>query len=525
MLPWGYPDRHGDCRGKAKAGPRVSDGCGGMGWSACRLGSTFTEGERPPRTPAGSHQRPQAGLSCSAGPPCTAQCNPQSLRSSTAAQRLNHTGIMELAFIILAALLAATNTSPAPEVDELLKSEIEVAAAESRKLADDLAGMLERLEIEDDRSAAVDAAVLGDQDEVEAALKEMVEKIENLAEASEESSTETVSGLVKKKRVKEQELRKTLEQLELVASQIEEAADSADSIEEVDTIEKIAKLLQSISDKVDTSNKDDEDDEEVFRKQFAKEQSETGLELNGIAEMIKSLEKVTKDLRDDDNEDDTDDDDNEDEDDEDQGERKQRPRGGKQIDQGLENDVFDEDKSSLDSTANRLLDVLDLEDLEEANKSSGAPAEKARGGKADDGEDCEGKVAEDRVRVCLPKPKTQRSPVKLPSAKVEEHSTCLDVSRAICNETSAVLSREVCTYAYLQADVLAPVQSAELTFQPRVEKLGVTRCHVVPEKHGYRQVEVEKCVMEFIDSPYILPDLAINVDDFLQLQLPEPDKK
>merc|ERR1719339_272118 len=101
-------------------------------------------------------------------------------------------------------------------------------------------------------------------------------------------------GLVKKKRVKEQELRKTLEQLELVASQIEEAADTADSIEEVDTIEKIAKLLQSISNKVEANNEDDDDDdEEVFRRQFAKEQSQTGLELNGIAEMIKSLAKMT----------------------------------------------------------------------------------------------------------------------------------------------------------------------------------------------------------------------------------------
>merc|ERR1712181_201192 len=111
-------------------------------------------------------------------------------------------------------------------------------------------------------------------------------------------------------RVKEQELRKTLEQLELVAAQIEEAADTADSIEEVDTIEKIAKLLQSISNKVEANNEDDDDDdEEVFRRQFAKQQSQTGLELNGIAEMIKSLEKVTKDLTDDD---DSDDDDEED---------------------------------------------------------------------------------------------------------------------------------------------------------------------------------------------------------------------
>ena len=197
-----------------------------------------------------------------------------------------------------------------------------------RHLADELAGMLDRLEIEEERSAAVNAAVLGEQEEVEEALKVaehlysrslqiipsifiqfnysflitfqvMVEKIENLAKASEETSSETVSGLVKKKRVKEQELRKTLEQLELVASQIEEAADTADSIEEVDTIEKIAKLLQSISNKVEANNEDEDDDEEVFRRQFAKDQSQTGLELNGIAEMIKSLEKVTKDLTED----------------------------------------------------------------------------------------------------------------------------------------------------------------------------------------------------------------------------------
>merc|ERR1719234_2854327 len=236
------------------------------------------------------------------------------------------------------------------QVDEVLKSEISQAASESRHLADELAGMLDRLEIEEDRSAAINAAVLGEQEEVEAALKVMVEKIENLAQASEDSSSETVSGLVKKKRVKEQELRKTLEQLELVASQIEEAADTADSIEEVDTIEKIAKLLQSISNKVEANNEDD-DDEEVFRRQFAKDQSQTGLELNGIAEMIKSLEKVTKDLTEDDEEDS--DDDEEDSsrraqklvDDVKSGKlgrgsrgRGQRLRGGKQIDLGLDSD-------------------------------------------------------------------------------------------------------------------------------------------------------------------------------------------
>ena len=416
---------------------------------------------------------------------------------------------MKLAFIALSVLLAQAKAQH--KVDSVLKSEIEVAAAESRHLADELSGMLDRLEVEEERGKAVDAAVLGEQEEVEEALKQMVEKIENLAKASEDSSTETVTGLVKKKRVKENELRKTLEQLELVAGQIEEAADSADSIEDVNTIEKIARLLQSISDKVETNNRnneDDNDDEEVFIKQFAKDQSQTGLELNGIAEMIKSLEKVTKDLQEDDDDDQSDeeeeredqnvekDKDQDNDDDQDTSNRlqnflknrkssdsKQEARGGKNLD--LEDE---DDSSSLDSTASRLLDVLDLEDFEETDKSSGVQEdeersdkseyeEEERSGKSDeeDIEECETNTPEDRVRICLPKAKTARSAVQLPSAKVEEVPVCLDVSRAVCNESSAVLSREVCTYQYTQQEVLAPVQSAELTYQPRVEKMGVTR--------------------------------------------------
>merc|ERR1712072_1657056 len=144
-------------------------------------------------------------------------------------------------------------------------------------------------------------------------------------------------------------------------------------------IEKIAKLLQSISNKVEANNEDEEDDDEVFRRQFAKDQSQTGLELNGIAEMIKSLEKVTKDLTEDDDEDDSEDEDDSSRraqklvDDVKSGKfgrgsrgRSERPRGGKQIDLGLESD-----KGSLDTTANRLLDVLNLKEIDEAIKSSG----------------------------------------------------------------------------------------------------------------------------------------------------------
>merc|ERR1711970_952112 len=82
---------------------------------------------------------------------------------------------MELAALVL--VLVAAASGQRHQVDEVLKSEIEQAASESRHLADELAGMLDRLEIEEDRSAAVNAAVLGEQEEVEAALKVMVERL------------------------------------------------------------------------------------------------------------------------------------------------------------------------------------------------------------------------------------------------------------------------------------------------------------------------------------------------------------
>jgi len=385
-----------------------------------------------------------------------------------------------------------------------------------------------------------------------------------LAEASEDTSTDTVNGLVKKKRVKEQELRKTLEQLEVVASQIEEAAGSADSAEDVNSIEKIAKLLQSISDKVEKNNNDESENKEAFRSQFRKTQSKTGLELNGIAEMIKSLEKVTKDLKgEDDDEEEFEYEDTEkdkgsldstvtrllavvDQDDNDvsklgidgatsrrvakllddvkRGGRRggQKSRGGKQLDL---NEVFEEDAENFDLDN----DKEEEEENRKGKEDSSVGSDGAKSyGKQEEEEDvvtCESRTAEDKVRICLPKAKTSRSPVRLPSAKLEEHSTCLDLGRTVCNESSAVLSREVCTYEYQQTDVLAPAQTVDLTYQPRVEKLGVTRCHVEKEKHGYKQVEVEKCILEYVDAPYILPEMAINVDEFMKLQLPEPEKR
>merc|ERR1712106_1084297 len=116
------------------------------------------------------------------------------------------------------------------------------------------------------------------------------------------------------------------------AQQIEETAASADYSDDEGSIDKIAKLLQSVSDRIRTNSGDNgEDEEEFFTSEFSKDQSATGLKLNGLDEMIKSLEKVTNDLNGND-EDDSIGDDVGDTD-------SSRSRKGKQLD--LESEVFD----------------------------------------------------------------------------------------------------------------------------------------------------------------------------------------
>ena len=201
--------------------------------------------------------------------------------------------VPSILFLVITATLSAANPESDLE-DEILRSEIESAAKESRALADDLAAMLARLEAEENREDAVDAAVIGDNKKVKEALTKMVDKIEDLAEASEDSRA---SSTIKKENIPEEELEKTLEELEIVALQIEEVASSAATSEEIDAIEEAAVLLQTVSDKVEKKTENIDTSNEISTKKFDKDIKETTLELNGIDEMIESLEKVTHDLR------------------------------------------------------------------------------------------------------------------------------------------------------------------------------------------------------------------------------------
>ena len=133
--------------------------------------------------------------------------------------------------------------------DDILRAEIEEAALDSKLLADELAEMLARLELDEDREDAVEAAVKGDDLKVETALQDMLDKLEGLEiVANQNADTPEFKGNLEEKIEKEVELIKTLETLETVAKEI----DDVSSVKQLKTIDEMTELLQRINEKIES---------------------------------------------------------------------------------------------------------------------------------------------------------------------------------------------------------------------------------------------------------------------------------
>ena len=315
------------------------------------------------------------------------------------------------------------SSSLADSTDDLLRLELEEAASDSRLLAEELAGMLARLDTENSRQEAVEAAVVGDDVKVEAALQEMLSKLESLEEvASEDSRSVELKGSLEEKIKKEEELRETLETLETVASEIKDVSSDKD----IKTIDDMTKLLDSINDKIEAK---------AGSPLKNSEELQTALHLNGIDEMIRSLEKVTVDLRD--MQDDLDDYFDEDTD--------ATENIASDIASDTDTVTAEEKDDSSPKTLTEFFSSRNSSKTREEAESDTEPEQRSRkpkqlvedveysdseggaGVEDSDGEDCSEVEAENRVKICLPKFRSITEEVQLYTGKVSNVRHCYDV--------------------------------------------------------------------------------------------------
>ena len=149
-------------------------------------------------------------------------------------------------FLLASALLVAIAATSADDQKTEIHTEIET-------LADDLNDLLKTIE-------SLDKGDFADEN----IFHEIVDKIQDLAEATEEENLIKLAETVKNKRMKEEQLQSSLVNLETLSDELEKITVSADSDSDKDS--KIAEILEfvtkaNLEDEENIFSEDDHDDE------------------------------------------------------------------------------------------------------------------------------------------------------------------------------------------------------------------------------------------------------------------------
>merc|ERR1711997_1399801 len=77
------------------------------------------------------------------------------------------------------------------------------------------------------------------------------------------------------------------------------------------------------------------------------------------------------------------------------------------------------------------------------------------------------------AEVCVPAFTTTVTPVELAVKVVVDNDYCFDRVLTVCEETSTVVTRTICTYTYEKEDVVAPAQTTQVTYETKTETFKV----------------------------------------------------
>merc|ERR1711892_942831 len=133
------------------------------------------------------------------------------------------------------------------------------------------------------------------------------------------------------------------------------------------------------------------------------------------------------------------------------------------------------------------------------------------------------------AEVCVPAFAEKVTPVTLAVKEVVDNDYCFDRVLTICEETSTVVEREICTYVYEREDVTAPCTTTQVTYDQKSETMKVTACNVKAPAYGHAgyghsQGEHQVCREEYQTQAYQVPLVTVPLDVTCALAYPAPKK-
>jgi len=131
------------------------------------------------------------------------------------------------------------------------------------------------------------------------------------------------------------------------------------------------------------------------------------------------------------------------------------------------------------------------------------------------------------AEVCVPAFAEQVTPVTLAIKNVVDNDYCFDRVLTVCEETSQIVDREICTYEYVRDDVTAPCTTTQVTYADKSETMKVTTCNPSGYGHqgyGYSSGEHQYCREEYQTQAYRVPLVTEPKEETCKLAYPAPKK-
>merc|ERR1712038_1704886 len=126
------------------------------------------------------------------------------------------------------------------------------------------------------------------------------------------------------------------------------------------------------------------------------------------------------------------------------------------------------------------------------------------------------------AQVCVPAFQPKSTPVNLDVKKVVDSEYCYEQIRTVCEETTRIQPRKICTYNYVSKKETLTATTTKVTYETKTETMKVTTCKASGYGDHYGGGEHQYCHEEYqtqsFKVPLVTEPLAVEVD----VAAPEP---
>jgi len=129
------------------------------------------------------------------------------------------------------------------------------------------------------------------------------------------------------------------------------------------------------------------------------------------------------------------------------------------------------------------------------------------------------------AQVCVPAFTTKVTPVTLDIKKVVDNDYCYEQIRTVCEETTKVQPRKICTYKYNSVKETLGAQTTQVTYETKTETMKVTTCKPSGYGHqGYGGGEHQYCHEEYQTQSFKVPLVTEPLEVSVDVAAPQPEQ-